>query len=163
MASLRLAHLMKPTVLTLAIAALWLGGPATALATSSRSARDRVARTPSAINPCRLVTPKQASSFAGRRLRWHREAPLGPTCIYSFRGTSKIVTTTIEPLRVDDAIEGMHVSRTFRIRDRHSYCGTLGRRLLIASLPGHKVLKVAATCRTAERFAAQAIKSLRIG
>ena len=154
---------MKLSVLALMTAAVWLGGPAGALAASLRSGPDRVGRTPQRINLCRLVTPKQASKFTGRRLRWHREAPLGPTCIYSFRGTSNIITTTIEPLRVDDAIAGVHVSRTFRIRDRRSYCGTLGQRLLIASLPGHKVLKVAAPCRIAEKFAAQAMRSLRIG
>jgi len=72
------------------------------------------------------------------------------------------VTITIESLRFSDAIAGMHVSQKFQIRGRHGYCGTLGQQFLIASLPGHEVLKVAAPCRTAKEFAIRAISSLRM-
>jgi hypothetical protein len=69
----------------------------------------------------------------------------------------------MEPLRFADAIAGMRVSWKLRIRGRPSYCGTLGQQILIASLPGHEVLKVAAPCRTARKFAVQVVSSLRVG
>ncbi len=90
-----------------------------------------------------------------------RDAPLGPTCIYSFKRKSS-VTLTIEAISVSRAIASIPHGKRFKIRGRASYCGAHGHQVLFASLSHTQVLDVSAPCGVATRFAAQALLKLHL-
>ncbi|MGA2013182.1 MAG: hypothetical protein ABSH51_21960 [Solirubrobacteraceae bacterium] len=111
------------------------------------------------LNPCSLVTNAQAQSIAGAPLRSSREAPLGPTCVFTFTGRPS-VTMTIEFLDFASTVKAMRDATRVAIGGFHAECGTLGTQMLDISLSERRVLNVTAPCPVARGFAVRALTRL---
>jgi hypothetical protein len=113
-----------------------------------------------ALNPCSLVTNREAASSAHARLISKHEAPLGPTCIFRFRHWRNVVTLVVEPLAFRHVLYEMRHVQRLRIRGRSAYCGDLGSPLLIVRLSGSRALVISAPCRVARGLAHAALTRL---
>lgn len=114
-----------------------------------------------ARRPCTLVKAERAAKMAGHQVSSRYQAPLGPTCLYGFKGTKLTVTLVVEHESFPKATADMRISSKHAIRGLRSWCGTLGSQMVVTALPRGSVLVVTAPCKIARRFAAQALKSLR--
>jgi hypothetical protein len=111
-----------------------------------------------AQNPCTLVSKTQAQSIVGAALRSAKEAPLGPTCIFTFAGRRASITLAVESLNYAKTVGPMKRVTKLTIGGRPAECGTLGTQMLFVSLSGgKKVMNVTASCRIAEAFASDAV------
>jgi len=115
-----------------------------------------------ALNPCMLVTSAEAHTIVREALISVKEAPLGPTCIYTFKGKLASVTIAIETLNYVKAVSALRKPKRVKVAHSHAsaYCGTLGTPVLIASLGHGQTLNVTAPCRVATGFAVKALKRL---
>jgi hypothetical protein len=115
-----------------------------------------------ALNPCTLVTKAQAHAIVGATLRSEKEAPLGPTCIFTFAGRKTDITLAIESLNYAKTVRPMKKPAHLTLGGYPADCGTLGTQMLFVSLNGgKKVLNVTAPCSIAEAFARKALARLR--
>jgi len=138
-------------------AALGMLAAAASVSAAAAGAPAAAART---RNPCSLVTGTQAARIVGSPVQRH-QAPLGPTCIYSY-GRGQSVTLTIEPIAISTAVQTIRHGKPIKIRGRLSYCAVAGHQALFSSLPHARVLEVSARCSLARRFADRALRSLRL-
>jgi hypothetical protein len=128
---------------------------------SSGSARGAAhAGVAKALNPCKLVSSRQMQSIMGMHVTKLVLAPLGPTCIYQFRGTSREVTLAVEKAKYASLTRQLKKRRRLTVAHRHAACGKLGQWELYVSLPHRKVLNVTAGCAKARRIAKIALPKL---
>jgi hypothetical protein len=90
------------------------------------------------------------------------EAPLGPTCIYRFRGTTSDITLGVESIGLSQATGHLTKRTRITVGTRQAYCGRLGTGMLFVPVSGGHVLNVTAPCSVAKRFAALAISRLAL-
>ena len=112
------------------------------------------------LDPCRLVPASDAHEVAGASLISEKEAPLGPTCIFKFRGGRADVTLAIERLSFSSVTRQMKHATKVSIRGFRAYCGTLGTQMLYVSLADSRVLNVTAPCPLAKALAVAALSRL---
>ena len=112
------------------------------------------------LNPCKLVSLSEAQTITGGATTKLTEAPLGPTCIYSGRGTSAAVTLTVEAARFSQVASHMTARKHVVVRGHSSVCGRLGTQMLFVPLGRYQLLHVTAPCGIAQRFAALAVSRL---
>lgn len=113
-----------------------------------------------ATNPCKLVSTAQATKIIGGASASSAVAPLGPTCIYRFKGSKTEITLAVQSGSLISLSRHLARSQQVKIRGRQGYCGHLGQETMYLSLSGGRVLSVAAPCRLAQRFAATALPHL---
>jgi hypothetical protein len=116
------------------------------------------AQTPT-LNPCTLVTGAQAQAIVGASVLSKKEAPLGPTCIFEFKGRP-VITIAIESLPFAKTVGEMHKRTRVVIGGFHADCGTQGTQMLFVSLGRARVLNVSAPCPLAKAFAIKALSHL---
>jgi len=110
--------------------------------------------------PCGLVSAKRAKAIVGETLVSKTEAPLGPTCIFKFRGRLATVTLVVERGLIQGSIQHMHSPKLVNVAGLPAYCGKLGTTILDVALRQGGVLSVTAPCPIAQAFAAQALAVL---
>jgi hypothetical protein len=113
------------------------------------------------LDPCMLVSRAQAQRAAGGHISKSVEAPLGPTCIYEFRGAMPDVTLAVQSQSFVGATRALHRPRRLNVRGRPAYCGTLGKTMLVVSIGTGRTLNVTAPCDVARRMANLAVGRLR--
>jgi len=114
------------------------------------------------LNPCTLISAADAQAIVGAALVTKSEAPLGPTCILSFKGQHADVTLAIERIGLTSTVHVMRSPRRVTIGGFRAYCGTLGMQTLLVSLGQGRVLDVTApSCTIATALAAKALAGLR--
>lgn len=117
---------------------------------------------PSARRPCSLVTRTQARAIVDAPLLEPLEAPQGPTCIYQSAGAgASQITLAVQKVDFARLRKQLRSVRRVSVSGRTAYCATYGRPMLYLPVAGGRVLSIAASCRTASRFAATADKQLR--
>ena len=114
----------------------------------------------SARRPCTLVTKSQAQALIGAPILEPLQAPQGPTCIYRSRSGKSFVTLAVQTVSFMKLRSQMRHRRRIEVSDRTGYCGNLGQPELYVALSAGRVLRVAAPCSLASRFAAKAIPML---
>lgn len=127
---------------------------------TAASSDDLTASSARRVNPCSLVTKHEAQTITGRTVSSTLEAPLGPTCIYSFGGTKTQVMLSVQPSSFASVARQMADRRSLTIKGRSAYCGRLGLPALVLALPSGSSLNVAAPCGIATGFAALAVGRL---
>ncbi len=153
----------RRTAAVLAVALATAAGPSL-LASAARAAGSSeptpAAATPT--NPCTYVTTAQAEAIMRSRSVSAREAPLGPTCIFTAKGQKGEVTLAVEVIKVSTEVHAMkHVAKS-KIAGHTAYCGTLGSSLLLVPLSGGRTaLVVTAPCPVARSFAAAALPRVK--
>jgi hypothetical protein len=151
---------LRPT-LRASLAMLAIGAlVAVAIVIPSAATAQRITASSAAKNPCSLVTAKQIRTIEARKVTKVSEAPLGPTCIYSLKGTKAEVTIVIEARKFNQAIATLQSRKSRTILHHHGYCGQAGHPVLLVSLPHSKVLGITANCAAAVRIAKIAIRRL---
>jgi hypothetical protein len=106
------------------------------------------------------VTRAQAQAIVGAALRGSKEAPLGPTCVFDFKGGSAAITLAIESLSFPKTVRQMKKSTRLVVGGLQADCGSLGMQMLFVSLSGGRVLNVTAPCPIARAFAVKALSRL---
>jgi len=112
------------------------------------------------LNPCKLVSLSEAQTITGGAITKLIEAPLGPTCIYSGRGSSAGVTLAVETESFRQATRHMTARKHVVVGGHRSLCGRLGTQMLFVPLGRYQLLNVTATCGIAKGFAAVAVSRL---
>ncbi len=113
------------------------------------------------FSPCNLVSKKQARAFVGHAISEVVEAPQGPTCIYRGKeAQAGYVTLAVQAQPFAAMKRTLRRAEAVSVGGRAAYCGTSGQPMLLAKVPGHRVLSVAAPCAIAKRFAATALAQL---
>jgi hypothetical protein len=115
---------------------------------------------PPPLNPCTLVSGSEAQTIVGASLRASREAPLGPTCVFNFKGSRPVITLAIESVSFQKTVRHMKKSTRLAVAGLEADCGNLGEPMLFVSLSGGRVLNVTAPCPIARAFAARALNRL---
>lgn len=110
-------------------------------------------------DPCVLVSGAQAQAFTGTAVTV-REAPLGPTCIYTASGAKATVMTAVERLRFSALKPHIKKLSKFTIRGRTGYCGVYGTPVTYVLLSGSQVLSISSACPVGTKFAAAALPKL---
>jgi hypothetical protein len=113
----------------------------------------------STFTPCNLVSPSQARAILGGEIQAPLEAPQGPTCIYRTKSGSSFVTVAVQSVKLSQLTRRMHGRRMVSVSERPAYCGVYGQPMLLAELPGDRVLTIGARCKVAKQFAARAVKA----
>jgi hypothetical protein len=85
------------------------------------------------------------------------EAPLGPTCIFKFKGRLSTVMLVVEQAGIQKFVGAMRHSVRVDVAGLPAYCGSLGSEALFVALRRGGVLRVTAPCPIAEAFAARAL------
>jgi hypothetical protein len=118
-----------------------------------------------ASDPCRLVTKQRLSTILNTKVTKSSLAPLGPTCVYRFRGTKDELTITVERRALIGVKAEMSGRRAVTVRGRLGYCGRVGEPTLDVSLSHSKFLSIAGSelseahrCRAAREMAAEALR-----
>jgi hypothetical protein len=120
----------------------------------------QTSRPGSRFTPCNLVSRAQASAILGAAVSAPVEAPQGPTCIYRSQRGNQFVTLAVQKIDLRRLRKQMHKAQTIAVARHTGYCGTYGQPTLYLGLSGRRVLTVAAPCRVAKGFAAQAVARL---
>jgi hypothetical protein len=115
---------------------------------------------PPVAHPCSLVTAAEAQAAAHAQLLSKTEAPLGPTCIFRFRGGPGIVTLTVEAAPLAKLSAHLRSPMPIHIGSYSGLCGTLGRPMLFLALSRSRTLNVTTACPLAGALAAKAIARL---
>jgi hypothetical protein len=115
----------------------------------------------SSPNPCTYVSARQAASILHVRSVTTREAPLGPTCIFTPKGGKTEVTLAVEAFKIATDVHEMKHVTALKISGHMAYCGKLGGSLLLVALTKTRVLVVGAPCVEARAFAATALRRIR--
>jgi hypothetical protein len=113
----------------------------------------------STFTPCNLVSPSQARAILGGEIQAPLEAPQGPTCIYRTKSGSSFVTVAVQSVKLSQLTRRMHGRRMVSVSERPAYCGVYGQPMLLAELPGDRVLTIGARCNVAKQFAARAVQA----
>jgi hypothetical protein len=111
-------------------------------------------------NPCKLVSLAEAQTITGGATTKLIEAPLGPTCIYSGRGSSTTVTLAVETERFSQVTHHMTARKHVVVSGHRSVCGRLGTQMLFVPLARNQLLNVTAPCAVARGFATVAVSRL---
>jgi len=111
--------------------------------------------------PCSLVTPKQMQVITHLHVAKEVLAPLGPTCIYTFRTSRSEITVAVEARSFSSAVGQMTTPKRVAVHGSQGYCGTLGLPTLVVPLPDKKVLTVVARCSIAREIGAIAVARLK--
>jgi hypothetical protein len=112
------------------------------------------------LNPCSLVTRAEAGAILGRPIVGLHQAPQGPTCIYEPREAKGLVTMAIELTPFDPNRQPVKNVTRVTLRGHRAYCvKDHGLAMLVPLAAGH-VLRVAAPCPIASRFASKALARL---
>jgi hypothetical protein len=133
------------------------------IASSSRAQHGKsVGERPSVLvpqgpNPCVFISGAEAQSIIGSPIAGEKEAPLGPTCVFSFKGQRQTVTIAVESENVATQARYMRKRQRVTVSGHQGYCGVVGRPMLDVSLPGGKLLNVTAPCSVAKALAAKAL------
>jgi hypothetical protein len=125
--------------------------------TPATSKDDLSKPSPTAFNPCRLVTLSEAQSITGGGITSRIEAPLGPTCIYARSGAKSEITVSIESLSMAQINRNMRQTQSLNVGTHKAYCGRLGSQTLYLPLASGKLLHITAPCSIAQQFAAHAL------
>ena len=112
-------------------------------------------------NPCSLVTRGQLASAAKARVLKVIEAPLGPTCIVSFKGWHQDLTIALQTANVSREVKLLKKRTTYKVAKHKAYCGKLGGTTFIVSLNATRSLVIDGPCAAAERIAAKAVAHVK--
>jgi len=129
-------------------------------ATPALSGDDQRLASANAINPCRLVSAREAAQLSNGAVVGSFEAPLGPTCVFRLAHSRQEFTLDIEPSSFVGLTRQLRKPRRLAIRGHQAYCGRLGSQMLIVRLGGDRLLHVTAPCLVAEKLAALALSRL---
>jgi hypothetical protein len=124
----------------------------------SGPANDEHPATRRQLNPCALVTTSEAQAIAGGPVARQVQAPLGPTCIYTFRGSKEQITIAVQTPGLDGA--GHVIKGPRGLPSGTPHCPTLATTALTVALPSGKVLHVTAPCPLARPIAVKALSRL---
>jgi hypothetical protein len=113
------------------------------------------------VDPCRYLSSRQAASALGVASVSAREAPLGPTCVFTPRSTRTKVTLSVQVIQLKRELQRMRHESSTRVAGHLAYCGTLGQALLLMPLSRYYVLEITAGCRAAKAMARAALPRLR--
>jgi len=116
-----------------------------------------------ALDPCSLVSRAQAQAILGKPVGQPRDAPQGPTCIYTPQGapgpvTLAVVATDFSSLRPQAHLRDR---MSVKVSGHAAYCGVAGTPTMIVPLSPGRFLTVAAPCPIAASFAAAVLRHLR--
>ena len=157
---IRAALLGSGVALGAALAAALACSGALAAAGGSAGAGAGGAELAAALNPCKLVSPKHMTAIMHMRVTKRVLAPLGPTCIYKFRGTKREVTLSVEKEKFSSITRQLKKRKAVTVSHHQAECGTLGQPVLYVSLLHGKVLDIAAGCTQAQQIAKYALSNL---
>jgi hypothetical protein len=116
----------------------------------------------SAINPCTYLKRGVVASALRVASVTAREAPLGPTCVFTARDHVEIATLSVQVMPLSREIRRMRHRSTKRIAGHTSYCGELGEApTLLMTLSRYYVLAVTAPCSAAKAIAGVALHRIR--
>jgi hypothetical protein len=112
-----------------------------------------------ALDPCALVSAREARSFLAAPVRQRTLAPMGPTCIY--RTARLMVTVAVETTAYDQLRSEIHGLQPFAGVGRPTYCGGAGgSSALFVRLGPTTVLHLTGPCQITGNFAARALGRL---
>ncbi len=111
------------------------------------------------LNPCALVTRKQAEAILAEPVSAPQYAPLGPTCIYQPRRSKGFVTISLATGSAGD-VGRLQKRTTVKAGGRTAYCGFYGQELVLVPLGNGHTLSVAAPCTVGTKLASAALDSL---
>lgn len=112
-----------------------------------------------AVNPCTLVTLREARSITAGAVSQAVEAPLGPTCIYR-GGRRANITLAVETVHISQVTRHLATIKHVSVAGHPAYCGGHGTPVLWMPVQGNQVLNVTASCSVARQFAALALSRL---
>jgi hypothetical protein len=112
------------------------------------------------LNPCTLVSRSQAQAIAGAPVKTAIEAPLGPTCIYTFSHPKPDITLALESANLSQLTRQMVKRQQVMVASKRGYCGRLGSEMLFVQISTGQVLNVTAPCAVAQRLAVIAVGHL---
>jgi hypothetical protein len=142
--------------------AVLLVGVAIAIASGSVSAA--AGASTKSVNPCSLITEHTVASSLKLKISKRSLAPLGPTCIYSFRGTKHELTIALQNQSLTSVKREIAHRKATKVARHSAYCGKIGQVTLDVSLGRKKLLSVAGTalslsrsCRVAREIAGTAL------
>ncbi len=111
------------------------------------------------LNPCALVTRRQAEAILAEPVSAPEYAPLGPTCIIQPRKSKSFITISLASGSAGDV--GRLQKRTaVKAAGRTAYCGFYGQQLVLVPLGRGHTLSVAAPCTVGTKLASAALGSL---
>ncbi len=113
-----------------------------------------------ALNPCTLFSKTQVQAAVGRKVSSAREAPLGPTCIFTGGNGAVAATVSVQALSFDQTRVRMKDTQTTTVANRQVVCGVYGNTEAIVSVGGERVLVVQAPCAAAFKLVALALPKL---
>jgi hypothetical protein len=113
------------------------------------------------VNPCAYVKRAQVATALRVGSVSAREAPLGPTCVFTARGRTKTATLSVQVGTLPSELRRMRRATSTRVGGHPAYCGTLGQPLLLVKLSRYYVLNVAAPCDAARAVARAALHRIR--
>lgn len=112
-----------------------------------------------AVNPCSLVSRQQAESALKQALNV-KEAPLGPTCIYTDKAATVVATVAVQKGSVEQVRSQMKQVEVTASGKHQLVCGVYGKTMLVTSLSSGSMLEIAAPCPAAQKMAADALAKL---
>jgi hypothetical protein len=113
------------------------------------------------VNPCTYVRRAQVASALRVGSVSAREAPLGPTCVFTAGDRTKGATLSIQVGTLPSERRRMRRLIRTRVGGHPAYCGTLGQPLLLVKLSRYYVLSVAAPCDAARAVARAALHRIK--
>ncbi len=116
-------------------------------------------KTAGVLNPCALVTRRQAEAILAQPVSAPQYAPLGPTCIYQPRKSKGFITISLASGSAGD-VRRLQKRTAVKAGGRTAYCGFYGQQLVLVPLGGGHTLSVAAPCTVGTRLASAALGSL---
>lgn len=114
------------------------------------------------LGPCSLVTAKEMQAITHLQVAKEVLAPLGPTCIYTFRKSRTEITVAVETRSFSTVVRQMTAPKRVLVRHLKGDCGKVGLPTLFVSLPHKQVLEIAAGCTVAQKIAAIALARLKL-
>lgn len=131
-----------------------------AVATPTSTKDDHGSTGAHALNPCTLVSAREARAITGGGVVAASEAPLGPTCLYRGSHSQTQITLALESTSYSQISRRLGKRTEMLIRGHRAACGRLGRQMLFVRVGRRRVLNVTAPCSVARQFAALAVGRL---
>jgi hypothetical protein len=109
------------------------------------------------IEPCRLVTQKQAAAILGKGTK-AVERPQGPTCVYTNAG--RTVTMAVETNSVKQLRSEARKSTKVNLGGKTGWCVKYQTTAVITGIGEGRVLRADGPCQAGVRFVTEALKRL---
>ncbi len=116
---------------------------------------------PPSINPCTLLSRSKVQSALGQPVATAKEAPLGPTCIYSSGAGAQLATVAVPQGSAQQVQARMSNAQTTTTGGHQVTCGLYGQPTLVAPLTPTSFLEISAPCPAAVKLAGDALARLK--